>query len=141
SMQCRFGGHCKTFYSVAEHSVRVSKIVPKEFALIGLFHDAAEAYLIDVPRPIKHQIPAFSQIENKIMQVIGTKFSLVLDPLPLEIKYADSVLLATEKRDLMKIGPKAWSHLPEPLSDKIYPVSYDVAKEMFLDRFYELFDK
>ena len=70
SRLCRFNGHCKSFYSVAEHSYRISYIVPPEFALWGLLHDAGEAYLSDLPRPIKHQIPEFIEIEERLLKDI-----------------------------------------------------------------------
>lgn len=78
ALQCRWAGHVKQHYSVAEHCVRVSRIVPKEDALWALLHDAAEAYLIDLPRPLKN-LPEFSiyrMAENMIMTAVISRFEL-----------------------------------------------------------------
>lgn len=59
---CRFNGHTRGFYSVAAHSVHVSRLVPPEFALEALLHDAAEAYVGDMVRPLKRGLPAFEEV-------------------------------------------------------------------------------
>ena len=139
--QCRFGGHCLTFYSVAEHSVRVSRIVPLEHALWGLLHDASEAYAIDVPRPLKRHLEGYKAIEEKLERVIANKFSLPW-PMPESVKHADEVLLMTEKRDIMSPAPAPWGvaqGVPaEPLEEKIVPWTAEVAEMAFLARYYEL---
>lgn len=73
---CRFGGHCKRFYSVAEHSVYVSRLVSPEAALWGLLHDASEAYVGDMPRPLKRMLPEFVMMEGKVQQAVAERFSL-----------------------------------------------------------------
>ena len=70
SLLCRFNGHCLRFYSVAEHSVRVSRILPDDLKLWGLLHDAGEAYLTDLPRPVKGQMPGFRDMEDKIVEYV-----------------------------------------------------------------------
>jgi hypothetical protein len=72
---CRFGGHCSEFYSVAEHSILVSVLCPPELKLAGLLHDAAEAYLGDIPTPLKSL--AFRGAEIKLMEVIYRKYGCV----------------------------------------------------------------
>jgi hypothetical protein len=138
---CRFGGHCEPFYSVGEHSVRGSYLVPDELALWMLLHDSAEAYLLDVPRPIK-QFPPFLRVygpaERAVMFQVARRFALVpLAPEPALVKWADGVMLRTEHRDLMKIMPYDWERIAaiEPLADRIIPVPATTAKEMFLARF------
>lgn len=100
---CRFTGHTRTFYSVAEHSVRCSEIVIPKLRLTALLHDASEAYLSDVSRPIK-QDPEFGTFyrtfEQQLERVIADKYGLEF-PYPLDIKFADDVLLRSEQRDLM----------------------------------------
>jgi 5'-deoxynucleotidase YfbR-like HD superfamily hydrolase len=76
SQQCRYAGHTTRFYSVAEHSVYISREVPAELALWGLLHDASEAYLVDIPRPLKPYMPVYKHWERELMQVIAAKFGL-----------------------------------------------------------------
>jgi len=100
SRQCRFNGHSVRFYSVAEHSIRMSNEMPWAFKLQALLHDAAEAYVGDLISPIKWELPKFKKMEDRIYSVIAEKYQL---PLKIQdtIKEADMRMLATEKRDLM----------------------------------------
>src|SRR4051794_3312144 len=103
---CRFGGHCRSFYSVAQHSVIVSELVEQrggdvEDVFAALMHDASEAYLGDMPHPIKHRSPlgaAFKAAEDHLEQVLARRFHI--KPGVAEIKKADRALLATERRAL-----------------------------------------
>ena len=98
SMQCRFAGHCDRFYSVAEHSIRVADLVPREDKLWALLHDASEAYLVDLPRPIKRhsEIGKHYRIaEDVVMEVIARKFGL--PPEPMSIQRADKAMLCVER--------------------------------------------
>ena len=139
SLQCRFAGHINEFYSVAQHSVLVSIECPPKDALWGLLHDASEAYLVDVPRPLKHHpsFKAYREAEDKLMAAICDKFGMEA-VMPFYVRHADNVLLATEKRDLMGQEPAPWSPLPEPCQERIKAVMPDEAKRLFLERFYKL---
>ena len=138
SLQCRFNGHCNVFYSVAQHSVRVSEVVPSEFALWGLMHDAAEAYLSDLPRPVKGQMPQFSELEDKLLGRILAAYDLSL-PMPSQVKLADEQLLMTEARDLMQSPPMDWLIPVDALDDlKIEPMSPTQAEQAFLQRYDQL---
>ena len=138
SMLCRFNGHMEKFYSVAEHSVYVSQLAAKENRLWGLMHDAAEAYLSDIPSPVKIHLEQFKTMEDNLLSVICSRFNLNSD-MPPEIKNIDMVLLATEKKVLMKKEPGSWGVLPEP-SDKITIAALppDQAKKLFLNRYEEI---
>ncbi len=131
ALTCRFGGHCKTFYSVAEHSYRVAAIVDKKDRLAALLHDAHEAYLHDVPRPIKHDIKGYREIANKIQCCIQRALDITVY-FPDHLKFADDVLLATEARDLMP-NTQDWADLPWPLDMRIKPVDWRLAERVFLD--------
>lgn len=133
---CRFGGHCRTFYSVAQHSVHVSYLVPEPLAVVALLHDAAEAYLTDVPSPFKELMPDYQRLEHRLWRAIAGKFGLPTE-LPEEVKHADLVALATERRDLLKRMPDRWPVLdgisPDPVMRK--PVNPDEARRIFLIRY------
>lgn len=139
SMQCRFTGHTKKFYSVAQHSVLVSYICDSSDALWGLLHDASEAYLVDVPRPLKRsgKFDAYIEFEHNMMKAICKRFGLV-EKEPPSVKKADTLLLSTEARDLMSPLHPDWTNRVEPLPFTIIPWGPDHAKDMFMKRFFEL---
>ena len=76
--QCRFGGHASRFYSVAEHSVHVSQLCLPEHALWGLLHDASEAYLVDLPRPLK-LLPEFARVPQRGRLPVGEGPTRIVD--------------------------------------------------------------
>lgn len=142
SMLCRYNGHCADFYSIAQHSVLVSHIVPEHLAMVGLLHDAAEAYLGDVTRPLKQLLGDYEYLESRIWRAICDRFDFGLEDyaMPGEVKFADNQALVTEVRDLMPaVDPERdgwyWARSIPRLESIIKPVPHFVAKGMFLDRF------
>ena len=139
SMQCRFSGHVKKFYSVAQHCVNVSYICDSADALWGLMHDASEAYLVDIPSPLKRSghFESYKQLESQMQKAICQRFGLS-ETEPPSVKVADIKLLATEARDLMSPLHSDWVQPCEPLPFKIEPLSQQDAKNLFMKRFFEL---
>lgn len=145
SRKCRFGCHCTAFYSVAQHCVLTTRIVPQHLQLAALLHDAHEAYtgFGDVLRPAKQlaQSQGFDlkAIERRIDAAIAERFDfdveLFYSP---EIKKADDRMLATERRDFMRPCEHDWVQLPEPLPKKIFPLTMIAAEHMFLTVFRRL---
>lgn len=137
---CRFGGHCREFYSVAQHSVLLSYICEPKDALWGLLHDASEAYVVDIPRPLKYSpgMEGYKVIEKRMMRAVCEAFGLSYDS-PESVNIADEVLIATEARDLMpEHNVKEWTFTHPALEEQIIPWSPSESKQKFLDRFYEL---
>ena len=140
SQTCRWGGQCKTFYSVAQHCYMISSIVPRSDALWGLLHDAAEAYMTDLPRPLKMILPGYQLIESGILKAIAEKYGLP-ESIPSTVKKADNVMLATEARLLMNHCPEDMYLSEDALDIEIVPIDHESSKRFFLERFMELWDK
>lgn len=134
---CRFTGHVRTFYSVAQHCVIMTENAPEEIRREVLMHDAAEAYLADVARPIKKELRVLKVFETRLELCIATRFSLrfsVEHGWPAGVAELDLRALATERRDLMEKPPIPWrsTETVEPFEREIKPVGPDAAKAMFL---------
>ncbi|MGX8948487.1 HD family hydrolase [Providencia stuartii] len=140
SNECRFAGQINQFYSVAQHSVYVSQIVPPEYALEALLHDASEAYCKDLPSPLKALLPDYKVIEKGIQKAICYKWDLPRI-ISAAVIYADLTMLATERRDLEVDGDNYWPILDGiPATDLITvsPLSPIQAKAMFIYRYNQL---
>jgi len=115
-MLCRFGGQLPKFYSVAEHSIHTSNLLPQELKLEGLMHDASEAYLMNIPSPIKKLLGLkYAEMEYKFMEVIAAKFGFKF-PFHDETHEMDRIMLRQEWTFLMLqegIYPKFKNYRPE----------------------------
>ncbi len=130
---CRFGGQCWPFYSVAEHSIMVSRIVRPELALHALLHDAAEAFILDMPKSLKEMLPDYRVVEKRIEAAMFPALGLPVE-MPIEIKRADRIMLATEQRQLIK-NHDDWSTTSgvEPLPLKLRCASPASARMAFIE--------
>ncbi len=139
AFQCRFNGQTRAFYSVAQHSLLVASLVPSRLRLAALLHDAAEAYLGDMVKPLKQCFPAFSAMEAKVMAIIGKRFGVDTFTAA-AIKRADLIALATEKRDLMPNSTEPWPSLRglQPTPTRIVPMAPVEANEGFLEMYRQL---
>jgi uncharacterized protein len=141
SMKCRWSGHTRSFYSVAQHSVMVMQLVEPKHKLAALLHDAAEAYMPDFPSPLKwflrdRGFTYLSALEHQVDRAIARKFETEYPRDP-SIKAADLVILSTESRDLMPDGEERLG-MVEPLPEKIQCWSPLYAKETFLVEYRKL---
>lgn len=135
--QPRWGGAARPWYSVAEHSVMVSRLVPDELAFAALMHDSEE-FLGDWPSPIKVMLGR-DYVKHRLQPIksaLRRRFGFN-DDIP-EIKQADLVSMATELRDLLPAAWIDWRHLPPPTTTQIIPVGPERAYTLFLKRFDEL---
>ena len=140
SMLCRYGGHVARFYSVAEHCVLMSRAVAPENALAALLHDATEAYVVDVPRPLKRHLRDYGPIEAAVWNAICLRFRVAGD-LPAEVHEADDRIILTERDDLMPRHERWWQ------DGRIAPLPVDVrgwmpwdAEHEYLNRLTELLE-
>lgn len=137
SLNCRYGGHCLRFYSVAEHCIHMANAAPTGFELAALMHDASEAYLADVIRPIKAHLTNYKTIEAELDRCIARRFGLTW-PMPAEVKRLDEAIIADERAQAMAPAPQAWSQWQEvaPLGVTLQFWTPAVAKDEFLKTFY-----
>lgn len=157
--QCRYGGQCRRFYSVASHSILVSKLVESEFGhdpsykdivLAALLHDSSEAYLVDIPTPVKRHLKDYKAIEYGLMTAIFSKFALPyeFDAMPDVIHYADVLALKLEAELLMKSKGRNYTAFEDFDEDDmtlccspvVHMDSPKQAKRMFMARYHELTD-
>ena len=134
---CRFNGHVRQFYSVAEHSVFVSICVPVQHRLAALLHDAPEAYLCDLPRPIKHNVVGYAHAEHKVALAVAQKFGLS-EELPGCVKDADTKILLDEREMFMTPTEHDWELDAEPLGVTLRGWAPREAEAAFLEVYYTL---
>ena len=138
--QCRFNGHV-SFFSVAEHSVAVAARLPPSLQLAGLLHDAAEAYLSDIPSPIKQWLPDYKAMEDTVQKVINAKFEIQLSDADSKLlKEADKDATSTEAYYLLRSKGVDWNSVLFQPNKKYKPRSLppSEAVQMFLHWYHEL---
>lgn len=141
----RFNGHTPFPYSVAQHSVLVSRLLehwgePLEVIFCGLLHDAAEAYIGDCVRPLKRELPAFYAVEERIERALAEQFRIPF-PFPPAVKRADNAMLLVEKGCLLEESPLPWKptgFVGDVPAMCIREIDWRDAEEMFLDRVSQL---
>jgi hypothetical protein len=144
SKLCRYNGNCKGQYSVAEHSVYVSRLVPQHLALEALMHDAAEYVLGDCIAPVKGLLPGYEELEHAVHSHIADTFGLPHDIAP-EVKLADARMFVTEFHQLFDPADGDAETLRlyedagiEPADFMVIGYPWWAARTMFLERFKEL---
>jgi len=133
SLISRYCGQCRIFYPVAQHCVLVAHTVPRPLALEGLMHDGSEAYISDIPTPVKTYLPDYKRTEAKIEEAIAQKYNLIW-PWPSEVKLADHIVFKTECRDILARSFDVDEFVSKDtpiLEEKIIPWSSDKAEFMF----------
>lgn len=137
SQQCRYNGHCIPFYSVAEHSVLASFLVDEADAYDTLMHDAPEAFMGDVPSPLKSLLPDYKKIYQGVEDVVFRRFGVKSSP---AVKAADLRMLAIEESQIMVEHSHVWpcnvgANIDHPQLRCLPPHE---ARTLFMDRYYQL---
>lgn len=143
SLICRYGGHVDRFYSVAEHCWLMSYAVPAEDALWALLHDAAEAYVGDMVRPLKRQMPDYCFTEGRVLTAILDRFGIPYvkrTAMPDSVKDADNRILLTERAVLMSAEPPGrwFQDDMAPLDVTVRGLPPSEIERLYLDRLDEL---
>jgi 5'-deoxynucleotidase YfbR-like HD superfamily hydrolase len=132
---CRFNGHTRQFYSVAQHSCLVADLVPEEHQLAALLHNAPDAYIGHMIEPLKQCVMFYRELERLIWTRICERFQ-ISSALPDVVQAADLIVTATERRDLLPHTSTAWVVLTgiEPLPATIRPWRPQEARDTYFQR-------
>ena len=137
SNKCRYSGHTRHFYSVAQHSVLVSLLVPTKYAMEGLLHDAAEAYFPDVPYPLRSIMEPLEWIEEGIHRAVAQRFGLTY-PWSDEVEDVDRNITADEAWHMMYTKGLRWPGNRKRTGITIETQTPTIAKRVFTSRYGEL---
>jgi hypothetical protein len=137
SHTARFSGQTNRVYTVAQHSVLVSKLVPPEHALEGLLHDGTEAFLCDVPSPLKRMLPGYVELEKRAEADMCKRFGMKF-PFHPSIKEADIRVFLAERRDMQPCVKEVCYEGYEPYRNKIIAWDSHMSYIYFMRRFKEL---
>jgi hypothetical protein len=142
SMQCRYAGHCLRFYSVAEHCVLLARHLrdlraAPDIVRWALMHDASEAYLVDVPRPVKPHLAGYRDAEAKVMAAVAARFGLPAE-IPQKVHDYDSAIIADERVNLSR-SIVEWHNPPIPLRIRLENWPPELASVQFMAEFRSLF--
>ena len=141
SLQCRFNGHTEDFYSVAEHCIRVHDAMAYDnhtetVRIAGLLHDASEAYVCDIPRPVKQALRGYKELEDRVQKQVWLRFNVnVTEETEQIVKAYDEIMLCAEAKHLMPSRGEGWGY--DYIKDRdifIVPMLPNVAKREFLYR-------
>lgn len=134
-MTCRYGGHVKQFYSVAQHSLLMAQEATPQNKMLALLHDAPEAYLGDVIRPIKHHLNLgdYMRMEKEVERVICEAFGIECPSICAEVKELDAAIIRDEREQLFVLNPEPVTGLR--LGVEIIPMSPETCRWAFLAAF------
>ena len=140
SNMTRFSGQCSEFYSVAQHSVLVSDQVPYQHRLQAILHDATEAYMSDVPSPIKHLCPEYKRWSDVLWEVIAGAFNVPVELHP-SVKEADIRMLATERNFVFR-DKMLWGRMDDvkPYDIEIECMNPSDAEDYFETAYYDILE-